>query len=145
MAIKHIKFRSTDGRDAGKEFLITEMPARAAHKWATRALLALINGGVDIPEDVASMGMAAIASMGSRVLTSIPVETAEPLLDELLACVEIVPDPSKPNVTRKLFDEDVEEFVTYFKLQKEAFLLHVDFLKPGSISTSARAEEASRT
>ena len=129
---KTITYTAEDGRDKGKQFIITEMAARPAHKWATRALFALINGGVEIPEDVAEMGMAGIAAIGLRALNGISVEKAEPLLDELLTCVTVLPDPSKPNVVRALFDEDVEEPATYFKLQKEVLVLHLGFLNPAA-------------
>ena len=36
-------------RDAGKRFLIVEMPATKAEKWAMRAILALMRGNVDLP------------------------------------------------------------------------------------------------
>lgn len=127
---KQITYTATDGRDTGKKFHITEMGARPAHRWATRALFALLNGGADIPEDALSLGMAGIAAVGVNMLNGVSLEAAEPLLDELLTCVEVQPDPSKPEVRRKLFDEDIEEPVTYFKLQKEVLKLHLDFSSP---------------
>jgi len=129
---KTLTYTAQDGRDKGKKFIITEMAARPAHKWATRALFALINGGADIPENVADMGMAGIAAAGMKTLNSISIETAEPLLDELLSCVTVMPDPNKPEVVRALFDEDIEEPATYFKLQKEVLILHLDFLQPAA-------------
>jgi hypothetical protein len=62
---------------------------------------------------------------------------AEPLLDELLTCVEFMPDPARPEVVRSLIDDDIEEVATIFKLQKEVLALHVDFLKGASALTSA--------
>lgn len=35
-------------RDAGKRFLIEEMPATRAERWAMRALLALMGGNVEL-------------------------------------------------------------------------------------------------
>ena len=127
---KQLTYTAQDGRDKGKAFIITEMAARPAHKWATRALFALISGGVDIPEGVAEMGMAGLAAIGLQSLNGISVEKAEPLLDELLTCVSVMPDPRKPEVVRALFDGDIEEPMTYFKLQKEVLILHMGFLKP---------------
>ncbi len=129
MSRKETTWTATNGRDEGKTFFITEMPARQAHKWATRALFAAINGGATIPDDVAEMGMAGLAALGIKALSGMKPEQAEPLLDELLTCVQIIPDPTKPNVKRKLMEEagDVEEPITYFKLQKEVLALHLDF------------------
>ena len=39
-----------EGRDNGKVFVLTEMPASRAESWAMRALLALMAGGVEVPE-----------------------------------------------------------------------------------------------
>ena len=39
-----------EGRDQGKVFVRTEMPASRAESWAMRALLALMAGGVEVPE-----------------------------------------------------------------------------------------------
>ena len=33
---------AAEGRDYGKSYLLTEMPALKAEKWATRAMMALI-------------------------------------------------------------------------------------------------------
>lgn len=129
MSRKEMEWAAMDGRDKGKLFFITEMSARQAHRWATRALFAAVNGGATIPESVAEMGMAGLASLGIKALAGINAEQAEPLLDELLACVQIMPDPMKPQIKRKLMEEasDIEEAVTYFKLQKEVLALHLDF------------------
>ena len=127
MSRKTLTVEIKEGRDAGKVFLITEMPARAAHRWATRALFALMNGGIEIPDDIAEKGMAGIAAIGVQSLGNIPFEAAEPLLDEMLQCVEIIPNPDKPEVHRRPVDEDYEDFTTLFKLQKEALGLHLDF------------------
>ena len=44
-----------ENRDKGKMFLLTEMPALQAEKWAIRAFLALAKAGLVIPDDVASV------------------------------------------------------------------------------------------
>ena len=38
-----------EGRDNGKVFVLTEMPASRAESWAMRALLALMANGVEVP------------------------------------------------------------------------------------------------
>ena len=128
----------TDGRDAGKVFKLTEMSADAAERWAMRAFFALMNAGVDIPDDIASLGLAGVAQIGLKALTKVPFEAAEPLLQDMMDCVQIVPDPSKPNVVRTIIDGDIEEVSTRLQLRRAVFDLHVDFLKPGAPSTSAQ-------
>jgi hypothetical protein len=138
MARKVLKYKVTDiGRDAGKVFVITEMPARKGHQWATRALFAVMNAGVEIPDNIASAGFAGIAAIGLKALGKVPAYAAEPLLDELLACVEIMPDPGRPEVTRGLIDDDMEEVKTIFMLQKEVLNLHVTFFMDAAQSTTA--------
>ncbi len=115
------------GMDAGKVFRITPMAARPGHRWASRVIFALMNAGVEIPENIADAGMAAIAVIGIKALGKVPFEVAEPLLDELLDQVSIIPDPSKPEIVRKWIDEDFEEAGTIFRLQKESLMVNIDF------------------
>lgn len=127
---------SEEGRDLGKVFRITEMSADQAERWAMRAFFALMNAGIDIPEDVAGMGLAGIAEIGLKALSRVPFEAAEPLLQDMMSCVQIVPDPGKPNVVRSLIEGDIEEILTRIQLRRAVFDVHVDFLKRVAPSTS---------
>ncbi len=127
-----------EGRDKGKMFMLTEMGAAQAEKWAIRAFFALMNTGVEIPPDIADAGMAGIASMGLQALGKLPFEAAEPLLDDMWACVQIIPDPSKKNVARFVMDEDIEEVGTRIFLRKEVFDLHTGFFTGAASSTSGQ-------
>jgi hypothetical protein len=115
------------GRDKGKAFLLTEMPAAKAEKWAARAFLALAKAGVDIPENIASAGLAGIASVGLKALGGMDFPDAELLLDEMWTCIQIIPDPSRPEVVRALIEDDIEEVTTRLLLRKEVFTLHTSF------------------
>lgn len=119
-----------DGRDNGKTFLITEMPASQAEKWAFRALSALAKAGVDVPEDVAKMGLPAIATLGIKAVCGMDFAEAEPLMDEMFACIQIIPDMSKPEVRRGLIEADIEEVKTRVTLRKEWLALHTGFSFP---------------
>ena len=57
MARRTETFTATYGRDAGKSFTLTEMPADQAERWAIRALLALAGAGVDRPDGAADAGV----------------------------------------------------------------------------------------
>jgi hypothetical protein len=122
-----IKIDDTASRDNGKSFVITEMSAFAAEMWAFRALAALAKSGIDIPDNIASAGIMGIASYGMKALTNLPFTEAKSLLDDILACVQIIPDPKTPWVFRKIFDGDIEEVRTLFMLRKEVWNLHVGF------------------
>lgn len=135
---KHIKIDTGDkstNRDFGKIFVLMEMPAMQAEKWAARAFMALARSGVDLPADVSNAGMAGIAFMGLRALAvgGIHFEDIEPLLDEMLGCIKIVRDPKTPEMTYDLrmgvpgAEDDIEEVATLIKLRQEVFDLHVNF------------------
>ena len=125
---------TADGRDKGKAFLLTEMPASQAEKWAARALLALIGAGVEVPDNIRELGMAAMAAVGLRALTSIQWHDAEPLLDEMMGCVRFMPNPKEPSVTSALVEDDIEEVATRVLLRSEVFGLHVGFSPAAEIS-----------
>ena len=135
-----------EGRDQGKVFVLTEMPASRAESWAMRALLALMAGGVEVPPGFDRMGMAAMAEMGIKALVGLKWEVAEPLLAEMWSCVQIMPDPTKPHVIRNLIEEDIEEITTRIKLRAEVWKLHTGFLKAvvHSISEGSRPAAASK-
>jgi hypothetical protein len=144
MARKESRYSVTDekSRDFGKVFLITEMPATQAEAWAYRAILALMRSGIEIPEDVKNSGMAGIASMGLSALSGIRWDDLKPLLEEMMACVQIIPNPKDERVVRRMIESDVEEPVTLASLKFEVFKLHTDFFDAASLLKSAglRAE-----
>lgn len=137
----------SEGRDKGKQFLLTEMPARKAENWALRAVLALAKGGADLPDDWGSAGWADIARLGIKSLAGLPLDAATELLDEMMTCVKVIPDPSKPHVTRPLVegdDGDIEEVQTLIEMRQEIFFLHVGFSMDALKSKWTSAVAASR-
>lgn len=120
-----------DNRDKGKKFLITEMSALRAERWATRALLALTKSGQDI-NPTAGGGMAAIAVAALQGLQHLQFDDADPLMMELMDCVQFVPDPKHPETTRALVQldsdgDDIEEIETRIILKQRILNLHTDF------------------
>lgn len=129
MARKEIFYTVEDkGRDNGKVFYIREMSATQAEWWAIRAGLAMAKNGVNLPDNLSDMGMAGMAKVGLEMVAKIHPEDARPLLDELMKCVQAVPNPDDLNIKRPLIDDDTEEVITRLKLRGEVFKLHVDFL-----------------
>ncbi|MGO4560975.1 hypothetical protein [Mesorhizobium sp. 2RAF21] len=120
-------------RDAGKVFVIREMPASQAEKWAMRALLSVARSGIDIGQ-AAGQGMQGIAVMGVSALLSSNWDDAEPLLDEMMSCIQIRPDPANVNVVRNLIEDDIEEVMTRINLRREVLELHVGFSLGGAAS-----------
>lgn len=130
-------------RDAGKHFVITEAPASQADRWATRALMAAAKAGVNIPDNLLTAGVAGLTTIALQALMAIPYYEAEALLDEMMSCIQIMPDPSKPMVVRGLVETDIEEIATRFKLRGEVIELHTGFWRDAapSISTGTVATE----
>ena len=137
MARKTLQYTvQEEGRDRGKVFLLTEMSASRAESWASRAILALMAGGVELPDGFERLGMAGIAELGVRALAKLNWADAKPLLDEMMSCVQILPNPAKPNIVRALIDEDIEEVATLVKLRMELWSLHVGFSPAATKSSS---------
>lgn len=125
-----------EGRDFGKVFVLTEMPASRAEAWAMRSLLALMEGNIDVPDGFERLGMAAMAEIGIKGLSRLKWEIAEPLLDEMWSCVQFMPDPAKPQIVRNLIEEDIEEVLTRIRIRAEIWKLHTGFLQAAVKSVS---------
>lgn len=135
---------TAEGRDRGKRFLITELPSTKAEKWAARAINALLASGIEIDDAVAASGLRGLAASGLASLASfkgVPWDLLEPLLDEMMTCVQIVPDPARPAVIRPLIEEDIEELMTRLQLRAEWIDLHMGFSTAASFRTSDSAAD----
>jgi hypothetical protein len=135
-------------RDNGKTFILTEMPADQAERWALRVLLAAGNGHKDIVPDGAlqaaleggnnDAAMAKLAAVGFRALFSIPWADAEPLLDEMMACVQYQPEAPgvMPQAIMTGVASQIEDAATRVKLRLKVFELHTGFSVPVGLPTS---------
>lgn len=138
---------TAENRDKDKTFLVTEMTAAQGESWATRTLMALMVGNVQIPDNYQKLGMAALAQMGFRALSGLKWETAEPLLQEMMECVQFIPDKKKPSIVRPLLEShdpgnaDIEEVSTRVNLRLEVWKLHTDFLSAVLPSLKERLTE----
>lgn len=140
---KSINYVVTDtGRDNGKTYVLTEMSADKAEKWAMRALLAMVNSGYDVPQSALSGGFGGLVEVGFKGLFSIRWDLLEPLMDEMMQCVQFMPNRATPHVIRPLFDGDIEEVLTLPKLRWEILKLHADFLEPVARSVSEKMQAA---
>jgi hypothetical protein len=81
-----------------------------------------------------------------KIAAGMDYEDARPLMEELMACVQIVPDPSRPDVMRSDIVHDVEEVATLMKLKLETYKLHTSFsplaVTSTSTSTTSQAGQA---
>lgn len=128
---------ATYGRDAGRQYLITETDAVSAEKWGWKLAIAVKGTSVQIPEALAPYGMTAVAIRGINSFLAAPdVDFAklEPLLDELLACVQIVRDPkiadpvhSSVPLATPMLPGDIQEVPTVTWLRSEVIRVHTNF------------------
>ena len=131
MARRHDKVViEREGRDKGKVFWITEMSSAQGEYWAGRLLTMLAAGNTDVPPGFFSLGFEGCAAwIAVHGIGGINWETCLPLLNEMMACVEFQPDPSR-NVTRPLIEGDagdIEEITTRFALREAWFDTHLGF------------------
>ncbi len=125
-----------ENRDKGKQFLVTEMSAADGERWAKDALHALAQSGVDLPEDYSKLTVAGVASIGFKMLASVPGDVMNDITDRLMNCVEYIPDPDQPDIKRggkpprpQMLEDDIEEVMTRLKLKGVVFKLLTGFLK----------------
>lgn len=124
------------GRDDGKMFLIDEMPAAQAEKWALRMFIALKGTSAAVPDDVARFGMVGVAIRGLNAFLAADVrfQDIEPLLDEMITCVRIVRDARHPEVATALMADDIEEVATRAWLRSEVLRIHTGFSMGDALS-----------
>ncbi len=124
-------------RDKGKTYRLTEMPSTRGEKWAYRALLLLRGSGERVPENIAGVGWERIAIIGINVFLqgAIRPDDLDPLLDELMTCVQIIRDPRRPDIATPLVsDDDIEEVRTRLWLKSEVIRLHTGFSPADGLS-----------
>lgn len=125
--LKEKEIKIETGRDAGKVFKVTEMPAFQMDRWATRALLVLgkaKKGGI---MTISSMSIEDLLSS----LSGVNYDEAEPLLQELLECCSFVKNGQSIVLKKDVIDGIIEDWTTLFKLRMEALTLCIGFLEQG--------------
>ena len=81
-----------------------------------------------------------MARVALDALGRLKADDAIPLLNELLDCVQIIPEGGRPRPLNMDFN-DVEDFTTLWRLRKEVFALHTDFLQHAFGKTTESEEE----
>lgn len=132
MARKEIPFIvETEGRDKGKEFLITEMSAWDADSLAQDIFRAMGDSNYSsIPADVIAMGCAGLATVGLSVISASSPEVARQLRDRLMSTVDIIITNEGQRQQRKVNGSlDFEEVSTIRSLLDKVFQVNFEFLK----------------
>jgi hypothetical protein len=131
MARKEIPFIvEEEGRDKGKEFIITEMSAWDADTLAQDIFRAMGDSNYSqIPADVIAMGCAGLATVGLSVISASSPDVARQLRDRLMSTVDIVIIHEGARQQRQVKGElDFEEVSTIRKLLDKVFQVNFDFL-----------------
>lgn len=122
-------FIETEGRDKGKEFIITEMSAWDADEMAQDLFRSMGDSNYSgIPADVIAMGCAGLATVGLSVLSASSPETARMLRDRLMATVRIAITHEGNRQERDVKSIDFEEVSTIRKVMDKVFQVNFDFL-----------------
>ena len=124
-----------EGEDKGKVFRIKPMSAWKAEKWAWRAMGVLARSGMDLPPVELMGNFVVVAAYGLEALFKASFEEAEPLLDEMMSCVFIVPDPANfPNVDRSDIEHDIKVPSTILWLRDQVLEAHTGFSVAAALS-----------
>lgn len=131
-----------EGRDKGKVFVLTELPADQAERWFIRAMLGMLQSGADITEETIAGGAAAFAAMGVQALGGVKWETLEPLLDEMWQCVQYEHKRGSPlQSVADGINSQIEEVQTRLALRTAVLNLHIGFFIAGASPTSAPQDQ----
>lgn len=131
MSRKKIPFIVTEeGRDKGKEFIITEMSAWDADALSQDIFRAMGDANyTGIPPDVIAMGCAGLATVGLSVLSASSPDVAHKLRDTLMSTVDIVVTHEGQRNQRKVNGTiDFEEVSTIRSVLDKVFQVNFDFL-----------------
>jgi hypothetical protein len=125
-----------EGRDKGKTFIVTEMPAIPGERWATQALTLIAKAGAEMPKGAEEAGMAGLAV---APLTNLHVLRAlqDPSLDAWWECVKYQHKPNAP--LQPIFQGEacqIEEIATVNLLRMKVLGMHTGFFSEGAPSTS---------
>lgn len=140
---------NNEGRDKGKTFVLIELPADQAERWAIRALLGMLQSGADISPEVINGGMASLAAIGLHSLPGVSWDVAEPLLSEMWECIGYEHVRGAP--LQEIFgglNSQIEEVGTRLALRLAVLELHLGFSVPENSPTSgltSGANEAPNT
>lgn len=120
-----------DGRDKGKTYLLTEMPALRAARWGDKALNGMARSNVTIPPEVVGSGIIGVYYVGLKMLFASDFPIVEELTNEMMACVEFLPDGNpalkRPIIGQNSIASDIMEITTIYRLREEVIKLHTGF------------------
>lgn len=141
-----------EGRDHGKVFILTEMPAIPAEVWATQAMWLLVEAGMKVSEDEQAAGMEGLDSVRATAALD-PIESMRfaralqsPTLDAWWGCVQYQHKPGQaPMPIDRGENCPIEEIKTVAFLRMQVLTLHTDFFSLEGASTGESPSPATLT
>lgn len=136
-----------EGRDKNKQFKITEMSADKGERWFIRLLLALAKAGAKVPEggvEAFAASYPALLVQGIQSLQGMDFPDVEPLLNEMLTCVQYVP-PQAGIPAQQIFEGDacqISEVKTFIFLRGAVLEAHLGFSLADALKTLTRSQPA---
>lgn len=116
-----------EGRDKGKIFVLTELPALDIERWTVRFVLALGKNGISLPDVQADSGFAGIAGILWVLIAQIAPAEAESLMATMLEGLKI----NEGKIVRDVMSDDIEEPETLLKIRMAWVDLHAGFFAKG--------------
>lgn len=115
---------TAEGRDKGRQYVLTEMPALKAERWARHVIMAMSRQDLEIRQEIAALGMYGLIIGGFQALAGGDMAAVDTLMAEMLPQISIVED----KVIRPIgADGDVWEIWTLKQLRQELIELHMGF------------------
>ena len=125
-----------EGRDKGKTFILTEMPATAGERWATQAMALIAQGGMSISDAAHVSGMEGLSTVQMAGIAQLKA-LQDPSLDAWWECVRYQHAPNQPPMAIIQGEgSQIEEISTITFLRMQVLELHTAFFSPASGSTS---------
>lgn len=122
-------------RDAGRTYVVDEMPALVAEQWAARAFMAMNRERLQISNEIAGLGMVGFAMVGFQAFAGGDWFVVKDLMAEMLPYFSI---QESENVVRKIGAQgDIWEVTTLYRLRRELIELSAGFTFADAVSILA--------
>jgi hypothetical protein len=116
-----------EGRDRGKIFVLTELPALDIERWTVRLILALGKNGISLPDVQVDSGFAGIAGILWVLIAQISATEADALMATMLEGLKI----NEGKIIRDVMPDDIEEPETLLQIRMAWVDLHAGFFAKG--------------
>lgn len=105
------------GRDQGKAFRLALMPPKKLKRWLAAFTVALQRERLSfVGREFAEAAQHIVEARGAMPAAAVDFDS---LMDEMMGCIRLIPDPARPGNSRRLGEHDIEELRTVMLLRVE--------------------------